>query len=143
MRGGRAAPAPAQTSGALGFDSLFGLLAWGGALILLLIAPTQIANYWPGDYNFWPQSLFSLLLAGVALMLAISRLPIVKFDGVAWSLALFLGWCLLSVFTGTYAHDAWLELGRNHFGAGVFLDHARVSRSGAKTRLDRGGGLGA
>ena len=112
MRGGRAAPESAQTTGALGFDSLFGLLAWAGALILLLIAPTQIAGYWPGDYNFWPQSLFTLLLAGVALLLGIARLPIPKFDGVALCLSLFLGWCLLSVFTGTYAHDAWLELGR-------------------------------
>ena len=114
MRGGRAAPAPtaATSTGALGFDSLFGLLAWIGALILLLIAPTQIAGYWPGDYNFWPQSLFSLLLAGVALLLGIARLPHIRFDGVALCLSLFLGWCLLAVFTGTYAHDAWLELGR-------------------------------
>ncbi len=112
MRGARAATAPTPATGALGFDSLFGLLAWGGALILLLMAPTQIAGYWPGDYNFWPQSLFSLLLAGVALLLGIARLPIPRFDGVAMFLSLFLGWCLLSVFTGTYAHDAWLELAR-------------------------------
>ena len=112
MRGGRAVSAPVQSSGALGFDSLFGLLAWAGALILLLISPTQIAGYWPGDYNFWPQALFTLLLAGVAFLLGIARLPIPRFDGVAACLALFLGWCLLSVFTGTYAHDAWLELGR-------------------------------
>ncbi len=118
MRGGRAAP-PEKT-GALGFDSLFGLIAWGGALILLLIAPMQIAGYWPGDYNFWPQSLFCLLLAGVALMLGISRLPVPKFDGVAVCLSLFLGWCLLSVFTGTYAHDAWLELGRVTLGLAFF-----------------------
>ena len=118
MRGGRAA-APEKT-GALGFDSLFGLIAWGGALMLLLIAPTQIAGYWPGDSNFWPQSLFSLLLAGVALMLGISRLPAPKFDGVSLCLSLFLGWCLLSVFTGTYAHDAWLELARVTLGLTFF-----------------------
>lgn len=110
MRGSRAAPA--EKTGALGFDSLFGLLAWSGALLLVLMAPSQVANYWPGDYNFWPQALFSLLLAGVALLLGIARLPIPKFDGVALCLSLFLGWCLLSVFTGTYAHDAWLELAR-------------------------------
>ena len=110
MRSSRAAPI--EKTGALGFDSLFGLLAWGGALILLLISPTEIAGYWPGDYNFWPQSLFSLLLAGVALLLAIARLPVPKFDGVALCLSLFLGWCLLSVLTGTYAQDAWLELAR-------------------------------
>lgn len=112
MRGSRAAPAPTQSSGALGFDSLFGLLAWAGALILLLVAPTQIANFWPGDYNFWPQALFTLLLAGVAILIAISRLPVPRFDGVAVGLSLFLGWSLLTVFTATYAHDAWLELAR-------------------------------
>ncbi len=110
MRGARAAPV--QKTGALGFDSLFGLLAWAGALILLLCAPTQIANFWPGDYNFWPQALFTLLLAGVAILLAISRLPVPRFDAVAACLSLFLGWSLLTVLTGTYAHDAWLELGR-------------------------------
>ena len=110
MRGGRAARV--EQTGALGFDSLFGLIAWIGALVLLLIAPTQIAGYWPGDYNFWPQSLFSLLLAGVALLLGLARLKTPRFDGVALCLSLFLGWCLLSVFTGTYAQDAWLELGR-------------------------------
>ncbi len=109
MRGARVETA---RQSALGFDSLFGLLAWGGALPLLLLAPTQVATYWPGDYNFWPQALFALLLAGVALLLGIARLPIPRFDGVALCLSLFLGWCLLSVFTGTYAHDAWLELGR-------------------------------
>ena len=115
MRGGRpdgGRAAPIEKTGALGFDSPFCWLAWFGALILLLIAPTQIAGYWPGDYNFWPQSLFSLLLAGVTLLLGISRLPAPKFDGVALCLSLFLGWSLLTVFTGTYAHDAWLELGR-------------------------------
>jgi len=112
MSGSRAAPAQVQTTGALGFDSLFGPLAWGGALVLLLLAPSQVATYWPGDYNFWPQALFTSLLAGVALLLGIARLPIPKFDGVALCLSLFLGWSLLSVFTGTYAHDAWLELGR-------------------------------
>ena len=110
MSGGRAAPI--EKTGALGFDSLFGLLAWGGALLLLLAAPSQVANFWPGDYNFWPQSLFTLLLAGVAILLAISRLPVPKWDGVALCLSLFLGWSLLSVFTGAYAHDAWLELAR-------------------------------
>ena len=110
MSGGRAAPI--ERTGALGFDSLFGLLAWGGALLLLLAAPSQVANFWPGDYNFWPQSLFTLLLAGVAILLAISRLPVPKWDGVALCLGLFLGWSLLSVFTGAYAHDAWLELAR-------------------------------
>ena len=113
MRGGRApAETPTARTGALGFDSLFGLLAWGGALLLLLVAPAQIANFWPGDYNFWPQALFTLLLAGVAILLAIARLPVPKWDGVATALALFLGWSLLTVFTGTYAHDAWLELAR-------------------------------
>ena len=48
----------------------------------------------------------------MALLLAIARLPIPKIDGVAAGLGLFLGWSLLTVFTGTYAHDAWLELGR-------------------------------
>ena len=110
MRGARAAPV--QKTGALGFDSLFGLLAWAGALILLVVAPTQVANFWPGDYNFWPQALFTLLLAGVAILLAIARLPVPRFDAVAACLSLFLGWSLLTVFTGTYAHDAWLELGR-------------------------------
>ena len=119
MRGGRAMPA--EKTGALGFDSLFGLLAWAGVLLLLLIAPTQIANYWPGDYNFWPQSLFTLLLAGLALLLGIARLPRPKFDGVAWCLSLFLGWCLLSVFTGTYAQDAWLELARVTLGLAFFF----------------------
>ena len=110
MRGARAEPAPA--TGALGFDSLFGLLAWAGALLLLLAAPSQIAGFWPGDYNFWPQALFTLLLAGVAILLAIARLPVPRFDGVAACLALFLGWNLLTAFTATYAHDAWLELAR-------------------------------
>ena len=113
MRGARA-PVPTQSasSGAFGFDSLFGLLAWGGALILLLLAPSQVATYWPADYNFWPQALFILLLAGVTMLLAIARLPLARFDGVAIALSLFLGWSLLAVFTGTYAHDAWLELAR-------------------------------
>ncbi len=111
MRGSGAAP-KTQSSGALGFDSLFGLLAWAGALILLLCAPTQVANFWPGDYNFWPQALFTLLLAGVAILLAIARLPVPRFDAVAVCLSVFLGWSLLTVFTGTYAHDAWLELAR-------------------------------
>ena len=110
LRGARAEPTPA--TGALGFDSLFGWLAWAGALILLLCAPSQIANFWPGDYNFWPQALFTLLLAGVAILLAIARLPVPRFDAVAACLALFLGWNLLTVFTATYAHDAWLELAR-------------------------------
>ena len=110
MRSSRAAPT--QSLGALGFDSLFGLLSWAGAGGLLLVAPTQVAGFWPGDYNFWPQALFTLLLAGVAILLAIARLPVPRLDAVAVGLSLFLGWSLLTVFTGTYAHDAWLELAR-------------------------------
>ena len=110
LRGARAAPVP--EAGALGFDSLFGWLAFAGALLLLIIAPSQVAGFWPGDYNFWPQALFTLLLAGVAILLAIARLPVPRFDAVAACLALFLGWNLLTVFTATYAHDAWLELAR-------------------------------
>ena len=112
MRGASGRHAEAAPQSALGFDSLFGLLAWAGALLLLLVAPSQIANFWPADFNFWPQALFTLLLAGIAILLAIARLPLPRWDGVATALSLFLGWSLLTVFTGTYAHDAWLELAR-------------------------------
>ena len=105
-------PVREPTRSGLGFDSLFGVLAWGVTLVLLLVAPSQLAGFWPGDFNFWPQALFLLLLAGVAILLAIAPKSAPQWDGVALCLALFLGWNLLATLFASYAHDAWLELAR-------------------------------
>ena len=142
LRRARVEAGALQKSDALGFDSLFGALAWAGALLLLLVAPSQIANFWPGDYNFWPQALFTLLLAGVAILLAISRLPAPKIDGVAACLSLFLGWSFLTTFTATYAHDAWLELARIAGALAFFFIVRAFTQSAQKLGLIAAATLG-
>ena len=108
-----------------GFGSFPALLALGLTLLFLFLAPRQFSNFWPVDFNLWPQTLFLLGLAAIAVLLMISRIGGPKLEMVGLLLLLFLGWNLVSTLGTSYKHDAWLEMARVS-GALVFYFVARV-----------------
>ena len=102
-------------------QSLPALLCFGGLLVLLAAAPNYLSGFTPSDWNFWPQSLWSLLLAAVCLLAALSRITAPRWALVAWGIALFLGWSALAAVFGSSPHDAYLELARLTGALGVFF----------------------
>lgn len=107
------------------FGSFPAILAWGATLIFLFFTPRQFSNFWPVDFNLWPQTLFLLGLGAIAVLLMISRIGGPKLEIVGLLLLLFLGWNLVSTLGASYKHDAWLEMARIS-GALVFYFVARV-----------------
>ncbi|HEX8463616.1 MAG TPA: O-antigen ligase family protein [Abditibacterium sp.] len=112
MLSSRPAPEVAAPDLASGPDSLAHRFAFGALLLLLGLGPLQLSGFWPGSYDFWPQTLFLLLSAVVALMLAVSPGSMPRFDAPALLLLAFLGWSAISVATGVYRHDSYLEMAR-------------------------------
>jgi O-antigen ligase len=108
-------PAPiadARDSSVLGADSLFANLSFGALLILLLSGPYELSGFWPATYDFWPQSLFLLLSAAVALLMALSPDLRPRLNTTAWLLLAFFGWNVAATLTSVYKHDSWLEVAR-------------------------------
>lgn len=117
MLSSRPAPPIAPRQGnILGFDSLPALLSFGALLLLLVGAPSQLSGFWPSTYDFWPQALFLLVGAAVALLMALSPEVPTRIGVTGGLLLAFLLWNVLSVFGSVYKHDSFLELARV-FGA--------------------------
>lgn len=95
-----------------GFSSLPTLGAFGALLALLSFGPAYLSGFWPATYDFWPQTIFLLLSAVAALLLALSPDAKPHFEATAWLLLAFGIWNLLGVASSVYRHDAWLELAR-------------------------------
>lgn len=106
----RAAPQPLP----LGFASIFGLLAHFSLCGVAFISPYLFSGFWPSSYEYWPQALFLALTATTCVLLALEPRPKFKVQRSKTEvfLALFLAWCILSVFVTVYLHDSLLELAR-------------------------------